>query len=657
MPLLPATLTVMVGNNPTFDGILRNGAAATLSLATTGTGTFTLTGANTYTGGTTIGAGSTLQIGNGGTTGAIASGVSGAAGSTLSFNRSNDITYAGVISGAVAVNKLGPNTLTLSGTSTTTGATTISAGTLAVTGALASTAAVNVNSGGVLSGTGNGTTTGLAGNVALVSGGSIRPGTSGNDGSPGTLKLNSLTVSGGNYRNDIQAGIDLINVTGTANFTGASTITPIGASATAGTFTILQAGTLTIGTPPQLVLTPNTRFTLSLISTPGANGTLQLTQVGTPGTLIWKGNVNSGGNFLWDLNSTQNFTLSGNPATFFNLDAPTFDDTATNKTVTINSPVQPSSITVNNSGANDYTFTGTADIGGGTGITKNGTGTLTISNTNTYAGTTTINQGTLNANASGALGAGAVTVNGGTLNATSANALGTGTITVSGGTLNATTADALGTGGNGIVVSSGTLNANSSNFSRTGPLALSGGTLNLADAGALGSGGLTFSGGTLDNTSGAATTLSGNNTQIWGGSFAFAGSSVDNSHDLNLGAGAVTLNSTPTITVSGSASTVTVDGAIADGTGNSLTKAGPGTLTLRGANLFSGALNVTAGTLKVSTGAGLGTNAGATNISGGGTLDIDNQSLNTTEQFNISAPAWAAKAPLSTAGPARPAIN
>ena len=148
------------------------------------------------------------------------------------------------------------------------------------------------------------------------------------------MKLNSLTVNGGDYRADLQAGIDLINVTGTANFTGPSTITPVGAAATAGTYTILSAGTLTVGTTPTLVLPPQTRFSFSLISNPGANGTLQINQVGTSGSLIWKGNVNSGGNFLWDVNTTQNFTLSGNPSTFFNLDSVTFDDTATNKTVT-----------------------------------------------------------------------------------------------------------------------------------------------------------------------------------------------------------------------------------------------------------------------------------------------------------------------------------
>ena len=52
----------MLGSNPTFDGILRNGAA-TLSLATSGSGKLTLTGINTYTGNTSVGAGGTVSLG------------------------------------------------------------------------------------------------------------------------------------------------------------------------------------------------------------------------------------------------------------------------------------------------------------------------------------------------------------------------------------------------------------------------------------------------------------------------------------------------------------------------------------------------------------------------------------------------------------------
>ncbi len=96
-----------------------------------GPGTTILTADNTYSGGTTINAG-TLQLGNGGTSGTIVGDVTNHG--TLAFNRSNDLTFGGVISGTGAVNQLGANTTTLTGVNTYGGLTTISAGTLALTG-------------------------------------------------------------------------------------------------------------------------------------------------------------------------------------------------------------------------------------------------------------------------------------------------------------------------------------------------------------------------------------------------------------------------------------------------------------------------------------------------------------------------------------------
>ena len=71
--------------------------------------TLTLTGANTYTGGTTIG--STLQVGNGGTTGSIAGDVVFQGGSLI-FNRSNNTTFGGDISGFGQLQQIGGGTLT-----------------------------------------------------------------------------------------------------------------------------------------------------------------------------------------------------------------------------------------------------------------------------------------------------------------------------------------------------------------------------------------------------------------------------------------------------------------------------------------------------------------------------------------------------------------
>src|SRR3546814_2641258 len=78
-----------------------------------------------HTGGTTITAG-TLQLGNGGTTGGISGDVANNA--TLAFNRSNGLTFDGLISGIGSVNKLGAGTVIFSADNSYTGITTIAAG-------------------------------------------------------------------------------------------------------------------------------------------------------------------------------------------------------------------------------------------------------------------------------------------------------------------------------------------------------------------------------------------------------------------------------------------------------------------------------------------------------------------------------------------------
>ena len=86
-----------------------------------------LTGANTYAGGTTIAAG-TIQLGNGGATGGIVGDVLD--NGTLAFDRSDTMTFAGVISGPGSVSQIGSGATILTGANTYTGGTTIAAGTL-----------------------------------------------------------------------------------------------------------------------------------------------------------------------------------------------------------------------------------------------------------------------------------------------------------------------------------------------------------------------------------------------------------------------------------------------------------------------------------------------------------------------------------------------
>ena len=192
----------------------------------------------------------------------------------------------------------------------------------------------------------------------------------------------------------------------------------------------------------------------------------------------------------------------------------------------------------------------------------------------------------------------------------------------------------------GVITGSGALQLNSA--VDNGVLTLSGandhsggmnlikGTLNIDNATALGAAGNTFSINpwltnlvTINNTSGGAITLTANNPQNWWANFTFAGT-----NDLNLGAGAVTLNASITLTTSTAGTNLTVGGAIA-GTGFGLTKAGAGTLTLAGAaaNTYDGGTTVNVGTLDVQKDGGLG--SGNVTVASGATLKLTGGTLHT----------------------------
>jgi autotransporter-associated beta strand protein len=145
-----------------------------------------------------------------------------------------------------------------------------------------------------------------------------------------------------------------------------------------------------------------------------------------------------------------------------------------------------------------------------------------------------------------------------------------------------------------VTITDGTLTVTGTLCPQGGTL-LNGGQLNYDNAGAV-RGAMSINGGNLDNTSGAAIpTSTYNPAQTWSSDFTFIGSQGANS-DLNLGTGAVALGATRQVTVSNPATTLTVGGVIS-GAGRGLTKAGPGTLSLGGANTYTGATAVNEGTL------------------------------------------------------------
>jgi outer membrane autotransporter protein len=153
------------------------------SLTQAGTGTTVLTGASNYTGGTLISAG-TLRIGDGGTRGGVGGDVDN--NGTLAFARSDDVTFAGAVSGVGALRQEGRGVLTLSGASTYTGSTTIVRGHLEVAGSLGDTA-VTVASGATLSGGG-----GIGGAVTIGAGARLAPGPL---VAPGVLSVGALSLA------------------------------------------------------------------------------------------------------------------------------------------------------------------------------------------------------------------------------------------------------------------------------------------------------------------------------------------------------------------------------------------------------------------------------------------------------------------------------
>jgi autotransporter-associated beta strand protein len=117
----------------------------------------------------------------------------------------------------------------------------------------------------------------------------------------------------------------------------------------------------------------------------------------------WQGNIDG----TWDIGTTANWTALGAAATYADASPVLFDDTATGATSLSNSvTVSPGGVFVNNTNKN-YTIGGMPIAGIG-GLNKSGPATLTLRDSNSYTGPTTVNGGTLEVD--GSLGAGTVTV-------------------------------------------------------------------------------------------------------------------------------------------------------------------------------------------------------------------------------------------------------
>ncbi|WP_210494987.1 autotransporter outer membrane beta-barrel domain-containing protein [Microvirga antarctica] len=236
------TLSFNRSDVATFPGVISGtGRAAQL-----GTGTTVLTADNTFTGGTTITAG-TLQLGNGGTTGSILGNVTNSG--TLSFNRSDVVTFNGIVTGAGHVSQKGAGTTVLTADNTYSGGTSVTAGALAVGSATSPSAALSgggalaVAAGATLGGYGGvtGTITN-AGRIAVANAlAAFAGGPAGNFTIDGNLTNAGLVqIGGGSVGNTL---------TVTGNYVGQGGVialnTALGTDGSAGDRLVIDSGTAT----------------------------------------------------------------------------------------------------------------------------------------------------------------------------------------------------------------------------------------------------------------------------------------------------------------------------------------------------------------------------------------------------------------------------
>ncbi|EEF57643.1 phosphocholine-specific phospholipase C [Pedosphaera parvula] len=158
----------------------------------------------------------------------------------------------------------------------------------------------------------------------------------------------------------------------------------------------IQTRDITSGFTPALQTLPDTDAVVSFVYIPGP----------TPGstTLRWSGATGTN----WDFSTNQTWRLvPSNLSTNYTDACQTIlDDTASNFAVNLTASVSPYQLIVSNT-ANNYLINGTGSIIGSTGLTKQGSGKLTLAVTNKYTGDTLISQGTLALNANGCIPGGA----------------------------------------------------------------------------------------------------------------------------------------------------------------------------------------------------------------------------------------------------------
>ena len=662
-----------------FQSTVSQGITGAGALTKAGSGTLTLTGANSYGGGTTI-AGGTLQLGNGGTTGSITGNVTN--NGTLVFNRSDAISFDGLISGSGAVQQIGSGVTTLTGANSYTGPTTVGAGTLIVNGnQTAATGDTTVSAGATIGGTGV-----IGGSMTVANGGTLAPGNVGT--TPGTLTINGAVALNDttnlNY-NFGQANVaggpfnDLTNVAGSIVLDGKLNVnlTP-GGSFDPGVYRIINYGgalqnngldiaSLPPGTPPgTFFVQTSVAQQVNLVNTAG----LQLT--------------------FWDVGPKNNGAVNGGTGTWQNAGA---TDNWADQSGAVNAPwadsgfavfmATPGTVTVDNgngavraagmqfasdgyviqgdtltlvgapnsiikvgdgtTGGAAYTATINAVLAGATQLVKTDLGTLVLNGANTYTGGTAINGGTLQVSSDGNLGAaaGGLSIDGGTLRLGASFNLNGGraiTLNAGGGTVD--------TQGFQTTVSQGITGAGALTKTGTGTLVLTGansygggttisaGTLQLGDGGTSGSiaGDVTNSATLAFNRSDTATFAgvisgtgavqqNGAGTTVLTAANSYTGGTTINAGTLQLGNGGASGSITGDVINNSTLAFNRSDAFTFGGLisgTGAVTQIGSGITTLTGANSYTGTTTVSAGTLIVNGNQAAAT--GATTVNSGATI-------------------------------------
>lgn len=219
---------------------------------------------------------------------------------------------------------------------------------------------------------------------------------------------NNLILAGGGIRAGVATGgVAPINVGGnlSVNANTSVEITSNGAALSGSYRLIDYAGSLG-GNPNDFTLSNSTRYALAIdTSTPNQ---VKVSASGSAANLIWSGD---GGANVWNVKSSANWNAGTEK--FYNADSVSFGDASQNTAVTISEIVSPNSVTIG--GSQNYTFVGSGGISGAPGgLTKAGSGTLTVITANSYIGPTLVTEGSLLVN--GSISGSLVTVeDGGTL--------------------------------------------------------------------------------------------------------------------------------------------------------------------------------------------------------------------------------------------------